>query len=66
MANKKGNTAGDGYKYLRTGDETGDMCYDCGSFLKIDKTGSGSWSLYCSCGRVLPFISNAYNDSAFK
>ena len=56
----------DGYVYLKSGDETGDLCYDCGSPMFIDKTGGRKWLLRCHCGRVIPFVSNNDATSAYK
>ncbi len=59
----------DGYKYLKTGDETGDLCKYCGSSMFIDKYGK-EWTIRCHCGREIPFISNArdsmYARAAYK
>lgn len=44
----------DGWKYLKTGDEIGHLCLDCGSALFIDKTGK-KWTIRCHCGREIHF-----------
>ena len=51
-----------GYKYLKTGDETGDLCIVCDRPMFIDKY-DGCWTIRCRCGREVPFISNAKHDS---
>jgi len=50
-----------GYKYLKTGDESGDLCIECDTPMIIIKTGKrdDSWKLRCQgCGREIPFRSN--------
>jgi len=42
------------WKYLKTGDEVGNLCSFCGGSLFIDKTNK-RWTIRCYCGRVLPF-----------
>ena len=55
-----------GYRFLRTGDESGDLCAVCDSSLVIDKTGKGGWKLRCqNCGRVLSFISEVDRDTVY-
>lgn len=52
-----------GYRYLKTGDESGDLCVRCDVPLLIDKTGKKekgkhAWKLWCRCcGRTIPFVS---------
>jgi len=53
-----------GYKYLKTGDETGDLCAVCDRPMLIDKTG-GQWTIRCCCGREVPFISNITQDNMY-
>ena len=58
-----------GYMYLHTDDESGDLCKICGSPMKINKHGK-KWTLTCSCGRKILFISNSLyygcDPSVFK
>jgi len=49
-----------GYHYLHSGDKSGDLCKICGSSMRINKHGK-KWTLICSCGREIPFISNSPN-----
>jgi hypothetical protein len=55
-----------GYKYLKTGDYSGDICIKCDSWMYVVKTGKRGqkWELHCHCGRVIPFVSN--NDPLYE
>ena len=54
-----------GYAYLKTGDESGDLCLICGNPMIILKT--KTWSVYCrECDREIEFISHAVNESAYR
>jgi hypothetical protein len=58
-----------GYKYLKTGDLSGDLCRVCDRPMFIDKTGErkeGQWTLRCHCGREIPFVSNAGYGLIYK
>lgn len=64
-----------GYKYLRNGDLTGDMCKRCGREMYIDKSSTKKdefgnlkrcWAIRCGCGHSVKFESNYKNKSAFK
>jgi RNase P subunit RPR2 len=54
-----------GYRYLKTGDESGDLCVRCDVPLLIDKRvrknqkkDEHSWQLWCPCcGRRIEFAS---------
>jgi len=68
--------------YLRTGDLSGDLCLNCGSFMIIDKiaspvdsgvrfvnklTGKKPWTVVCpECGREERYISYHKNASAYR
>ena len=60
MANKGWQT--EGYKYLKTGDPIGRLCYECGSEMYIEKTKKTGWLIRCPCGRVVPFVADQDND----
>jgi len=70
MSNSKPIFSTAGYNYLHSGDESGDLCKVCGNSMRIDKHGK-KWTLVCSCGREIPFVSNSStcisgNPSVFK
>jgi len=69
----------DGYRYLKNGDPSGDLCIECGRELYIQKgvtvwerqiTGpdiaTKVWQLRCYCGYKIPFQRNNKHLSAFK
>jgi len=43
-----------GYRYLKTGDYTGEICDHCGGELMVDKT-QRAWIFYCHCGHTEEF-----------
>lgn len=68
-----------GYRYLKNGDPSGDLCIKCGRELYIQKgvtiweestTGkeiSGkTWELRCHCGYMTEFKRNNRFESAYK
>jgi hypothetical protein len=69
----------DGYKYLKNGDPSGDLCIKCSRELYIQKgvtiwikqtTGADIpkkvWELRCHCGYRTHFQANNKFESAFK
>ncbi len=68
-----------GYRYLKSGDPSGDLCIECGRELYIQKgvtiwiksiTGKESpkktWELRCHCGHSTEFKRNNRFESAYK
>jgi len=67
----------DGYRYLRNGDSSGDLCIECGRELYIQKsvtvksttgkeTQRKTWELRCHCGYRTEFKRNNRFESAYK
>jgi len=64
-----------GYRYVKTGEISGDLCSVCHSFMVMNKTkhksrgynGRIGWTVYCqNCGREVEFVSYRYDPSAYR
>ncbi len=69
----------DGYRYLKNGDPSGDLCIECGRELYVQKgvtkwkrqivgpdIKSKTWELRCYCGYKTYFRRNNRHMAAFK
>jgi len=69
----------DGYRYLKNGDPSGDLCIECGRELYIQKgvtvwerqtagpdLSRKTWQLQCHCGYKTAFKRNNQFQSSFK
>lgn len=63
------------YRYVKSGELSGDLCFICHSFMVMNKTkhkskgydGGHGWSVYCqTCGREVEFVSYIANPSAYR
>lgn len=63
-----------GYRYLKTGDPSGDLCKKCGREMYIDKSHRfddkgkriRGWLVRCWCGHEIEFQKNDKFTSAYK
>ena len=63
-----------GYRYLKNGDPSGDLCIECGRELYIQKGVTiirnskkrTTWELRCHCGYKTEFKRNNRFESAYK